>query len=580
MNKDMIYDFDEASLIKIEDTKDTVVKEVTANYILDLDDAAVCMNGLGTLVVDLTDKVNRRIEVINAKRADKKYRIKAGMLNPDEDEYVAPSIPALASPAPYMVASLIMVKHHVIRLNYGGTDSSSADMCPIAVYNDEGDYAGVYTTDESDIESIIRDAVPTISKRGVDECKAFLRTMAPVKSRCSDSNLIPVNNGIYDYKNKTLMDFSPEYVFSSKVSTDYNPNAANVVTHNDVDGTDWDIESWMKDLSDHPEAANLFWQIIGATVRSNERWNQAAFFYSTKGNNGKGTLCRLIRNLVGMQNCCSISLDAMGREFMLSPLLKASAIVVDENDVGTYIEKSANLKSIVTGDSFSINRKHLAPISFSFSGFMIQCLNDAPKFRDKTDSILRRIIFVPFDKCFTGRERKYIKEDYLGRQEVLEYVLKKVLEDLPEYHSIDTPQYCIDALADFRLSNDNVAEFMSEVLDDLQWSAVTWKELYAFYRGWLKKYGAGTDGRACVKYRDFRSSARTILDTGVYDWEYHHDDGQFEVDKAERMTYEPLIERLDVENDSEFRGRINEAGADLTLFEGMKDRIRGIRRAA
>lgn len=580
MNKDMIYDFDEASLIKIEDTKDTVVKEVTANYILDLDDAAVCMNGLGTLVVDLTDKVNRRIEVINAKRADKKYRIKAGMLNPDEDEYVAPSIPALASPAPYMVASLIMVKHHVIRLNYGGTDSSSADMCPIAVYNDEGDYAGVYTTDESDIESIIRDAVPTISKRGVDECKAFLRTMAPVKSRCSDSNLIPVNNGIYDYKNKTLMDFSPEYVFSSKVSTDYNPNAANVVIHNDGDGTDWDIESWMKDLSDHPEAANLFWQIIGATVRSNERWNQAAFFYSTKGNNGKGTLCRLIRNLVGMQNCCSISLDAMGREFMLSPLLKASAIVVDENDVGTYIEKSANLKSIVTGDSFSINRKHLAPISFSFSGFMIQCLNDAPKFRDKTDSILRRIIFVPFDKCFTGRERKYIKEDYLGRQEVLEYVLKKVLEDLPEYHSIDTPQYCIDALADFRLSNDNVAEFMSEVLDDLQWSAVTWKELYAFYRGWLKKYGAGTDGRACVKYRDFRSSARTILDTGVYDWEYHHDDGQFEVDKAERMTYEPLIERLDVENDSEFRGRINEAGADLTLFEGMKDRIRGIRRAA
>ena len=580
MNKDMIYDFDEASLIKIEDTKDTVVKEVTGNYILDLDDAAVCMNGLGTLVVDLTDKVNRRIEGINAKRADKKYRIKAGMLNPDEDEYVAPSIPALASPAPYMVASLIMVKHHVIRLNYGGTDSSSADMCPIAVYNDEGDYAGVYTTDESDIESIIRDAVPTISKRGVDECKAFLRTMAPVKSRCSDSNLIPVNNGIYDYKNKTLMDFSPEYVFSSKVSTDYNPNAANVVIHNDVDGTDWDIESWMKDLSDHPEAANLFWQIIGATVRSNERWNQAAFFYSTKGNNGKGTLCRLIRNLVGMQNCCSISLDAMGREFMLSPLLKASAIVVDENDVGTYIEKSANLKSIVTGDSFSINRKHLAPISFSFSGFMIQCLNDAPKFRDKTDSILRRIIFMPFDKCFTGRERKYIKEDYLGRQEVLEYVLKKVLEDLPEYHSIDTPQYCIDALADFRLSNDNVAEFMSEVLDDLQWSAVTWKELYAFYRGWLKKYGAGTDGRACVKYRDFRSSARTILDTGAYGWEYHHDDGQFEVDKAERMTYEPLIERLDVENDSEFRGRINEAGADLTLFEGMKDRIRGIRRAA
>lgn len=579
MNEDMIYDFDEASLIKIEDTKDTVVKEVTCEYIDNLDDAAVFMNGLGTLVVDLTDKVNRHIECINAKRADKKYRVKAGMLNPDEDEYVAPSIPALASPAPYMVASLIMVKHHVIRLNYGGTDSSSADMCPIAVYNDAGDYEGVYTTDESDIESIIRDAVPTISKRGVDECKAFLRTMAPVTARCTDSNLIPVNNGIYNYKDKMLIDFSPEYVFSSKVSTDYNPNAHNVVIHNDEDGTDWDVESWMKDLSDHPEAANLFWQIIGATVRSNERWNQAAFFYSTKGNNGKGTLCRLIRNLVGMQNCCSISLDAMGREFMLSPLLKASAIVVDENDVGTYIEKSANLKAIVTGDSFTVNQKFRAPISYSFSGFMIQCLNDAPKFRDKTDSILRRLIFVPFDKCFTGRERKYIKEDYLGRKDVLEYILKKVLDDMPEYHSIDTPQYCIDALADFRLSNDNVAEFLSEVLGELTWDALTWKELYSFYGAWLKKYGAGSEGRARVKYRDFRISVRALLDTGNYEWEYHPDDGQFLIDVENRQKPEYMIRELEV-TDLYNKDYIGYDWAKKCSLSEVKDRLRGIRRAA
>lgn len=81
---------------------------------------------------------------------------------------------------------------------------------------------------------------------------------------------------------------------------------------------------------------------------------------------------------------------------------------------------------------------------------MIQCLNDAPKFRDKTDSMLRRIIFVPFDKCFTGRERKYIKSDYLARKDVCEYVLKHVLEDIPNYYTIEVPQYCKEALDDFR----------------------------------------------------------------------------------------------------------------------------------
>lgn len=573
-------------------TADVVIRDATSEYIEESlgDPEDYAFTPLSDLSANMMFYVNAKINSINeslkARRSARKKAMEAAQKAGDDakyealaDEFIEPDIKLLVSPSPYMQASLIMFRHRVIRLNYGTNDSNSSDMCPLAVYNESGKDEGIYTTDNDTIEGIIRDACPTIVQRDVNETKAFLRTMAPIKFRCQNPDLVPVANGVYDYRHKFLLGFDPEFVFSSKIDTEFNNKATNVTIHNDDDGTDWDFDSWLNELSDHPEFPNLMWQIIGAAVRPNTAWNQAAFFYSTKGNNGKGTICELIRGVVGRGNCCSISLDSLGREFMLTPLLKASAIVVDENNVGEYIERTANLKALITGDSVSINIKHRDPVSYTFRGFMVQCLNDAPKFRDKTDSMLRRIIFVPFDKCFTGHERKYIKEDYLKRKEVREYVLKHVLLDLPDYYTIEVPQFCKDALDDFRLSNDNVAEFMSEVMDELKWDAISWKELYAIYRGWLRRYGSGDSGRGCVKYRDFRNSVRNIIDTGNYGWEYHPTDGQFTVDYTYNLGVEPLIKELDVKELSDVG---NAATADRKSHNaniaGIKTKIRGLRR--
>lgn len=55
-----------------------------------------------------------------------------------------------------------------------------------------------------------------------------------------------------------------------------------------------------------------------------------------------------MRNLVGNGSYVSISVADFSREFMLEQLLHVSAIIVDENDVGTYIDAAANLKAIIT----------------------------------------------------------------------------------------------------------------------------------------------------------------------------------------------------------------------------------------
>ena len=85
--------------------------------------------------------------------------------------------------------------------------------------------------------------------------------------------------------------------------------------------------------------------------------------YSESGNIGKDTLCVLMKQLVGEGRYAAIPLKDFGKDFMLDPLVSATAVIVDENDDRTKIDKAANLKAEITGNTIQINRKIKATIS-------------------------------------------------------------------------------------------------------------------------------------------------------------------------------------------------------------------------
>ena len=385
---------------------------------------------------------------------------------------------------PAQIADILVRLYPIVAIETSSSRSDS-DYTLLGVYQEDGDDKGIYLTDDKEFYKLARQYCYGITKHDREEILLNIRDIAPRVNLCREPNLIAVNNGIFDYDTKTLMPFTPDLVFTAKSRVDYNHAAQNIVIHNPEDGTDWDIESWMDTLSDDPEVVQVLWQILGAIIRPNVPWNKSAWFFSESGNNGKGTLCSLMRNLCGKGTYCSISLSDFSKDFMLEPLTRSSAIIVDENDVGTYIDKAANLKAVVTGDAVQINRKFKIPIPYQFHGFMVQCLNEFPRIKDKSDSFYRRQLFIPFTKCFTGAERKYIKQDYLKRKEVLEYVLFKVLN--MDYYELSVPEACKDALQEYKEFNDPVRQFMSEIMPQLQWDFVPFTFLRDLYTAWYKK---------------------------------------------------------------------------------------------
>ena len=230
--------------------------------------------------------------------------------------------------SPYQI-SQILLRLYPIKLVMLAGGNQDRDYGVLAMYDPN---EGIYRANEHNIHILIRQYDNAASGRERDDIIRTLHEECPQVTSTHDRDLIAVNNGIFDYKNKVLLPFSPNYVFLTKSRVNYNPGAQNITIHNPDDNTDWDVESWMNDLSDDKDIVNLLWEILGAIIRPNVRWNKSAWFYSTTGNNGKGTLCELMRNLCGPGSYASIPLEDFGKDFLLEPLLRATAIIVDENN--------------------------------------------------------------------------------------------------------------------------------------------------------------------------------------------------------------------------------------------------------
>ena len=444
--------------------KNQIIDDVTDDYIanLDLDDPPTPEQ----ISVELLSKIEDEITLENS------IRQKGAKFKP---------LDALTFD---QIAYLMAALYPIAKIVCAGL-SADTDYDLLAMYQDSGPDAGTYTTSDDTFYRLARRFNRRLTSREFEETIKVLRTLVPRKMRCMDRDLIAVNNGIFNYETKTLEPFDPDIVFMTKSHVDYNPFAINVIIHNNDDNTDWDVESWMSELSDDPEIVEVLWQILGAIIRPLVRWNKSAWLYSETGNNGKGTLCELMRSLCGDTAYAAIPLSDFGKDFALEPLTHSTAIIVDENDVGTFIDKAANLKAVITNDVIAINRKFKTPISYQFYGFMVQCLNEFPKIKDKSDSFYRRQLFIPFDKCFTGVERRYIKDDYLHRTEVLEYVLYKVLH--MNFYALSEPESCRAVLEEYKEFNDPIRQFFEETEDLFKWDLLPFGFLYELYKSWFKK---------------------------------------------------------------------------------------------
>lgn len=221
---------------------------------------------------------------------------------------------------------------------------------------------------------------------------------------------------------------------------------------------------------------------------------QKALLLWGQGGNGKGTFTAGVHAIIGAGNVSSLGLERFGDKFVLSSMMGKLVNISNEFSNSQGLEEGL-LKSLISGDPVSTDRKFLDEMSFTPTTRFIVSTNVLPKFKDQSDGTFRRWLAIPFNNRFDNTDSREFGLDqwqtWIENGEapgMLLWALQGLgrLRKMRRFSVSDE----IDRMEnDFRNEANSARLFMLETLVPDEAGAIPKNELYNKYRAWCQENG-------------------------------------------------------------------------------------------
>ena len=122
---------------------------------------------------------------------------------------------------------------------------------------------------------------------------------------------------------------------------------------------------------------------------------------------GKGTIARVIRQLVGYGNCASPSVESFCGPFGVAPLIGKSVAVFEDVKIDNKTPMAILMGRLLTisgGGQLEINRKNRPHHNGRLNTRLVMSMNNPPNFGDSAKAMSRRWSILNFVESFKGRE--------------------------------------------------------------------------------------------------------------------------------------------------------------------------------
>lgn len=364
-----------------------------------------------------------------------------------------------------------------------GNNSDDWQKSALYFYNPE---SGIYEKNNLLIDELINTVEPQITERNIKEVKSKLKIEGKRKLLTNAPNLYVLGNGIFDAKQHKLLDYSPKFVFTSKIAVNYNPHAQEPKFDN------WSFNKWInEDIGQgKKDKIKLIWQTFKAVINSNYSYHSAVFLLDdANGSAGKGTFEQLLENIAGENNYASIKLNEFEKDAVLATIVNKPLVIGDDNDPKKPIDSSERFKSSATGDSIVINDKYEKAYSYKPTCLIVQSLNGLPKFKDNSDATYRRIRVIKFNKHYTeNASNRKVKDEYIFNKELLEWIVKKAI-DVKIDGVMTTTAESDTILKENQIDSDPFLQFVNDVIVITEKGYRFQDTTYQAYRTWFKNTG-------------------------------------------------------------------------------------------
>lgn len=299
------------------------------------------------------------------------------------------------------------------------------------------------------------------------------------------SKYIGVKNGVFNFETRLLETFSEHLVITSKIDTNYDPNAQSDL-----------LESFIRDVSDDSKDIEaLLYQMIGYTLYPNNKFGVAFYLYSN-GSNGKSSVMHIINGLVGEEHATSLSIKELTDKFSKAHLYASHLNLTDDVDTDAIINNTGILKSLITGERINAQLKYGSPFDFVPRTKFILAGNELFATSDDSYGFFRRLIIVPMTRTFdnVSHNKDPFILDKLNTDEVKSALLNKALNGLLEAinnNGITEPNISKEYKAQYRKDNSPIRQFID--YSDEQFISLilgrTVSKAYKNYKEWCLDNG-------------------------------------------------------------------------------------------
>ena len=315
---------------------------------------------------------------------------------------------------------------------------------------------GIYVPGHAEIESQMIKHIPHLKRANRSEVLAYLEIMIDGEAKTTNPNVIAFTNGLYNIKDGSFRDFTPDVVITNKIPWPYNPAAYSELLDRTLDRL----------ACNDPEVRALLEEMVGYCLYRRNELGKAFILIGDKSN-GKSTFLHVVKNMLGDSNIASLDLKELGDRFKTAELFGKLANIGD--DIGDeFIANASVFKKLVTGDRVNVERKGQDPFEFNNYAKFLFSANNIPRMKDKTGAVQRRLVIVPFDAKFTPNDpdfRPFIKDE-LCEQDSMEYLIVlglKALKSVLGKAQFTTSKRVQGQLDEYEQNNNPIIGFIQEV---------------------------------------------------------------------------------------------------------------------
>jgi len=253
-------------------------------------------------------------------------------------------------------------------------------------------------------------------------------------------------------------------------------------------------EQWLRFLGELLEDDSQAWDLLqewfGYCLTPDTSQQKMLLMVGPK-RSGKGTIARLLTQLMGLGNVCAPTVGSLAGNFGLQPLIgKSLAIVSDARfrgeNVATVVER---LLCISGEDAITVDRKFLSGVTMKLPTRFMFLTNELPRLSDASGALAGRFLIVRLTESFYGREDLKLTEKLVTE---LPGILNWALEGWQQLRArgrFVQPASVEDAVRDLEDLSSPIGAFVRDECVVAAGYRVDVDDLYAAWTTWCQREG-------------------------------------------------------------------------------------------